>query len=734
MSQAHFSEDNSHFRLHSVKDRKPSIKKEIDPTKKLNFHTRRHNTHKGVLTEKAEIVRKISESRKQIFKDERFYFVIQFSDSINGWKSIQSALNSLGGNITRVYSDTTVKIAIHPFEYENFVEVLEKERSLIVNVRESNSSDKFDEKFLHVLESREKPQEVTIEVSDLSGMGYISELTLALEKFVEKTNEHIELSYATDNFIIFSGRLLPKTISDIAEQIEVVENVEPLPKIALISYNDPIDQNVELASVVSLSRETHQKNVPLICTIDSGVNRIHAILQGNIAETYDFSTNSPTPCIDNDGHGSMVSGIVIYGGNTQSNTQVLSKVIMAKGFDNKVPVDDIMKIIDKTTSFFAEKTKIFNLSFSAFGPNRTLTKMLDDLIYKRNLIVVACAGNIDYDQIGHSMINNTKYPDYLQKYPIYFPGDGQNVITVGASTKKDSNWIKRNFPSPFTRTGTDTNNIKPDVVFDGGNLHHSDNGNGVHSFNSTDVGVKSASNNDPFQLSEGVGTSFSSPAVATIAGNILQQYTFASPYLVKSLILSSTNLLNSTGQSFEYNVQGFGIPDLQIATQSTRWRVCYLVQDSFNGTDPNAVHQYKFLFPVNADKVTITFVVGKPPNSKGSFHYKLVKSGNKPNSNVKPNYKISNSDITTTYKAVYDVKRGGNGEWTFQINPYFDKTIGMDRTLNYGCVITVESTKNLDVLTPISKWMKSEITMVARIQEAVNKKLAEEITSEIQQK
>lgn len=727
MAQSHFSEDNSHFLLHSIKDRKPTIKRELDPTKKPTFHTYRVNTRKGVLSEKAERVKQISKSRKKIFQDERIYFVIQFSDIINNWKSIQSTLDSLGGKVTRVYGDTTVKIAIQPNEYEQFVEVLEQERSLIENVRESISSDKFDERFLHVLESRQKPQDVTIEVSDLSGMNYTTALTSALETFAQKKNEHIELGYSAKNFAIFSGKLSPKTITEIAEQVEVVESVEPLPKIALISYNDPIDENVELASIVSLSRETQQKDIPIICAIDGGINGTHAILQGNISDTYDFTTNSPKPCLDYDGHGSMVSGIVIYGGNTQTNTRVLSKILMVKGFENKSPVGNIMQMIDKSTSFFGKKTKVFNLSFSAFGPNRALSKMLDDLIYSRNLVLVACTGNIDYNQIENSMQNSNDYPDYLQKYPIFFPGDSNNIITVGANTEFDSNWVRRYHPSPFTRVGTDEEKIKPDVVFDGGNLNLTNNGNGTYSFNSKNVGVKSASFNDLFQLSEGAGTSFSSPAVATIVGNILQEYDYASPYLVKSLLLSSTNLLTSTnGEPFKHNIQGFGAPDLQIATQSTRWRVCYLIQETFDGTDPNEIHRYKFLFPNNADKVTLTFVVGRPPNSEGSFRYKLVKSGNKITSKVRPNYVISKTPIQTTHKAFYDVKRGGKGLWTFEVYPHFDKNIGSNKSLSYGCVVAVESTKNLDIFTPIDKWMKSEETMVQRAQEVVNKKLLEE--------
>ena len=711
MPQSHFSDENSHFLLHFVSRKRKKFTRKQDPLKKPKFFTHRSGMRKGVLSEKATRVKQISESRKNIFQDSRLYFVIKFSDSITSWSSIQSALDSLKGKVTRIFDDNTVKIAIEPESYEHFAEALEKERSLILDVRESNSSEKFDKEFFAKLErNSHKSQEVTIEVSDLSGLTYTTALSNALEKFAQQNNEDIQLGYSSGKFAIFSGSLLPSTIKEIAEQIEVVETIEPLPKIALISYNDPIEDNVELASVISLSRETQKTNTPIVCAIDSGVNKAHVILQGNVAGTYDFTTNSSKPCQDNDGHGSMVSGIVIYGGNISTHTQVISKVLMVKAFEDRKPVAGIMQIIDKATSYFIDKTKVFNLSFSAFGPNRSLSKMLDDLIYSRDLIVVACAGNIDYSSIEHDLKNRMNYPIYLQKHPIYFPGDSVNAITVGASTSISSNWIRKNSPSPFTRIGTDENNIKPDVIFDGGNLHlNNGEDNNTFQFNSRNVGIKSASFDGPTQLSEGVGTSFSSPAIAAIAGNLLAKYNFATPNLIKSLILSSTYVLKSNQREvFGSNIQGFGIPELQTSIQSARWRVCYMLQGTFNGSDPLAIHSYRFLFPNNADRVTMTFVCGKPPGSQGSFKYKLVKSGNKTSSNTRPSCKLGSYPIGSTYKAVYDVKRGGKGEWVVEINPSFDKNVCVDKSMKYGCVITIESSKNLDVYSPISLWMKSE--------------------------
>jgi len=709
MPQTHFSDENPHFLLKSEQGKRPEVIREKDPTKKPKHFMFRSGMRKGQLTQMAEKVKKISNSRTKIFTDERFFFVIKFSDSIKAWKKIRFVIKSLNGEITRYIDDDTIKIAVKSSGYENFAEAIEKHRSLISEIRESQLSEKFEKKFLEKINSSDKLQKVTIEVSDLSGFTYAKELNDALNNYVSKKEEKIELGYTTESFAIFSGTLSKNTIKEIAREVEIVESVEPLPEIALISYADPIDPNVSLTSVISLSKDTQRKTFPIICALDSGINQAHSILQGNVVDTYDFTTNNPKPCTDFEGHGSMVSGIIVYGGNHRNNTQVVSKILMVKAFEDARPVGNILNIIDKATSFFSKKTKVYNFSFSANGPNRSITKMLDDLIYQRDLVVVASAGNIHTDMIKDRLENNHNYPTYLQSFPIYFPGDCFNVITVGSSTSVSSNFVPKNSPSPFTRFGTDEKNIKPDILAEGGNLNLLGGQNGKpYVFNNTNVGIMSASHDNPLRLSEGVGTSFSSPAVASIAGNILSDYNYASPQLVKALILSSSSLLkDSTGNSFLYNVQGFGVPDSITAIQSTRWRVCYLLQGKFDGSEKRSIHQYKFLFPSNADKVTITFVAAKPPKSEGYFRFKVVKSGSKTSSNLKATYRMGEYPIRTTGKAVYDVKRGGKGDWSFDVIPFFDNNLGMDKSLKYGCIITVESTKNLEIYNPIADWIRT---------------------------
>ena len=405
---------------------------------------------------------------------------------------------------------------------------------------------------------------------------------------------------------------------------------------------------------------------------------------------------------------------------------------MVKGFDEGRPITDIMQMIDKTTSFFINKTRVFNLSFSALRPSRALTKMLDEIIHSKGIVVVACAGNIKHRTDRRSPEIGGNIPGLPAKTPGIFSGREPQRHHGRGEYKTGFELDQEELSLPFTRAGLGGKGIKPDVTFDGRNLNRFDHGDGTITFDSDDVGIKSAcAAGDSLLLSEQSGTSLSTPAVATIAGNIIQRYGFASPYRVKSLILSSADLLRTThGKPFPSNVQGFGVPDMYAATKSTMWRVCYLIQGSFDGGDPNEFHRYGFLFPDNADRVTVTLSVGKPPQSNGRFRYRLIKSGTKI-TNAQPARAIGQLPVYSTYKATYDVRRGGKGEWTFEINPDFGRIVaGNSESLSYGCVITVESGRNLDVYSPISKWMKTEQAAVDRAQAAVDKKRGEKTTPE----
>jgi hypothetical protein len=427
------------------------------------------------------------------------------------------------------------------------------------------------------------------------------------------------------------------------------------------------------------------------------------LLNRFVEDTYDFNTDTEQPCSDEIGHGTRVSGIAVYGGSCDRNTLPKSRIIMAKaGFDHyqKITTPPI-QLINRTIEHFASKCRVLNLSFAAEGPNPELTKALDDIIYYTDSVIVACAGNSPPKMIEEDIEKGLKYPVYL-RHPIFFPGDSANAITVGSFASIDSSFCRRNSPSPFTRVGLNIDSIKPELLEEGGNIDAIKNGK----VDCTGVGIRSASFRHDREILEDVGTSFASPAVASLVANIVGRYPVASSFLAKSILLSScSELLGNNNNTFKRQIQGFGRPNSHDVLNSFHWRVSYLLQDIFSGNDPLIYHRYRFLFPNDADRLTLTLVCGKPAGSKGYLNYRVHKSGTKISSKTNPNCSIGSGNVKSTFQGTFEVKRGGRGIWSIDVIPHFDQTFNIDHSLKYGCVLTIESSKNLDIYLPISKWM-----------------------------
>lgn len=728
--QSHFGEDRSHFFLKAREYERVKRSKPKDTKGKARIFIERSGSKKGTLSLKAASVRNRSLERKTIVDDQRLYFVVHFSDSLR-IHPIRKALDNLRGSVTCYYDEKTVKIGVEKNNYNDFLRAVEGERQYIVDIVESAAARAIDGELASLMANEPaKQQSVTIEVIDLSGLRETARLESALRDFVQSRNGVLDLGYNSEQFAVFSAKASTETITEIADKIEIVERVAIMPDLSLGSSVGGPPSDVGLASVISIS-QSQQQTLPTICTIDSGVQKGHVLLQSYISDTYDFSTNASTPCVDQDGHGTLVSGVAVYGGSPRTHTQPRTNLIMVKGFsDRATPLGNIMQMIDKTVGYFSPKTRIFNLSFSSRRPNPSLTKVIDDLIFKKDILVIASAGNIPTDFIkshinsaggimgatgstGVSTGNASRYPNYLNSHAVFFPGDSPNAVTIGSFASHDSNFFRKNSPSPFTRTGVNRDCIKPDILEDGGNLNIvPDAAGNIIDFNCVSVGIQSTSSQNVSGYAEEAGTSFSSPAVASLAGSLAQRYPTASSALLKAILLSScVPLTDASNERFSELIQGFGRCDFYAAINSTGWRVSYLLQGFFDGTDPLIAHRYSFLFPDNADMLSLTIVSAKPAGSKGFFTYTLRKSGIKSSSNPKPQEYLGSVRtsgayrVFSTYKAIFPVKRGGKGLWSIDIIPHYDQTINADQQLRYGCVITVESSKNLDVYRAVSKWV-----------------------------
>src|SRR5688572_13258462 len=98
-SQAHFSNNNSHFYLNYKVNNKPKKEKQpkLDKGKK-NFFTTTSKLKKGILTNKVNYIRDQYKTRSFLFNNKQYYFIIIFSDILKN-TFINKTLENLNGKV-----------------------------------------------------------------------------------------------------------------------------------------------------------------------------------------------------------------------------------------------------------------------------------------------------------------------------------------------------------------------------------------------------------------------------------------------------------------------------------------------------------------------------------------------------------------------------------------------------------------------------------------------------------
>ena len=213
--------------------------------------------------------------------------------------------------------------------------------------------------------------------------------------------------------------------------------------------------------------------------------------------------------------------------------------------------DELIANIREAINANHEKVKIWNLSISVVSPvcdNKfsDLAIALDDLQTKYNILICKSAGNC------------TNFMSGRPKGRIHEGADSVRSLVVGsvAQAKGPYDFAEIDNPSPFSRVGPGPEYIiKPEVSHYGGNAGLDKNGNLVT------TGVKSFSKDG--SLSSSVGTSFSTPRIASLATGLYQELDEDfDPLLLKGLIIHSSTYSDNLQipMSERTNQLGFGVP------------------------------------------------------------------------------------------------------------------------------------------------------------------------------
>lgn len=275
------------------------------------------------------------------------------------------------------------------------------------------------------------------------------------------------------------------------------------------------------------------KSPIVVGVIDGGFDISNPYLNNYVDSEFIVSGSSFKELID---HGTQVTGAVLFGPlNKYRNTDTMREPkVSVKNFgvlssasdpDLYDAIDAIEKIVPVNKNI-----KVYNLSIGPEGPIlddsiSRFTYSCDLLSNKHNILFCVAVGN-DGDVPGYERIQS--------------PADAVNSLSVGSYTTLNGKKIRAPYSS--IGPGREGCKMKPDVLAFGGCSQHP-----IHLI-SSEIGKKVLS----------MGTSFSSPIVAGIAGRLIgESNNVIDPLIAKSLIIHATS--NNKVHTYETG-HGF-IPD-----------------------------------------------------------------------------------------------------------------------------------------------------------------------------
>ncbi len=369
-------------------------------------------------------------------------------------------------------------------------------------------------------------------------------------------------------------------------------------------------------------------NAPAVCVLDTGVNRGHPLLSDLLAENDHDTVRAEWGKDDHytNGHGTQMAGLAAYGDLTpllDSSGQValshrLESVKVLPRFGHNEPEHYgpiTQEAMSQAEINSPERQRVFALAVTAtdapdFAENgkpsawsaaldsQTSGAMEDD---DTKRLVCVSGGNV-------WLRNRNEYPNRNELTSIEDPAQSWNVITVGAFTAKDividHNGdivpdavciAPRDGLSPHSATSclwTSPESrhwpLKPDVVFEGGNIAADATGNREE----RDSLCLLSTNSDiqrrlfaPFWA-----TSAATALAARMAAQIQSEYPAFWAETVRALLIHSANwtaqmkrganLSNKGDLAHILHRFGHGVPDLARALASARSRATLICQDS----------------------------------------------------------------------------------------------------------------------------------------------------------
>jgi len=426
---------------------------------------------------------------------------------------------------------------------------------------------------------------------------FIAQLKASYPEF---TQFRITDQLITKSFVLLRVQLTRQVFDDIVQLKEIARIDRP----ATVQFN-PFE--MMSPDIQEIQFSAPDENAMGILIIDSGIVSNHPMLENCVGGEENFQAGE-RQTQDMVGHGTAVAGCAVYGdiarslenkNFTPSNWLFSAKVMYAENDFDGNPVKAIYdpeKLLEHqfknaVESFLSNPEyhiKVVNISLGNtyevwhkyYNRQLPLAALIDELAFTfPHVAFIVSVGNQSplkfYDSITDIVEN---YPQYLLEnddFNIINPATAALALTVGSIAGEAQIEHERygaeniktaiamaHQPSPFTRTGLGVNGmIKPELVEYGGNLILSEQYGRINEDKGGQLALLNNQVSNPI-IRFDVGSSFSAPKVAHLAGKIANQFPDKSANFIKNMLLLGADYPLSSDKNF------YGTKDKKKAEQA----------------------------------------------------------------------------------------------------------------------------------------------------------------------
>jgi Subtilase family len=391
------------------------------------------------------------------------------------------------------------------------------------------------------------------------------------------------------------------------------------------AFFDELTPNEQLAWAEDLKARLVQPQepsvVPYVCILDTGINIGHPLLDPFIDPADQFTLNEDWTGADDHGHGTGMAGLAAWGDLTHPLEDTATVEISHRLESVKVlrqPHENDGKHLGNLTADGAsipeiqnpQRTRVFCMALSAIdtrdrGRPSAWSAAVDSLAAdylgenQTPRLFTLCAGNSN-----GNLTDMVDYPNQNLIQDIHDPGQAWNALTVGAYTAKTditeqdcgsySPLAPAGGMSPYNTTSVTWENsapIKPDVLFEGGNIGNDD--FGCASLPSLCL---LTTHHRPVErlFSTFHATSAATALAGRFAAAIYAQYPNLWAETVRALMVHSAEWTEAMIEQLAYGTTtreqaqhrvrcvGFGVPKLERALWSAKNSLALIVEDNLH--------------------------------------------------------------------------------------------------------------------------------------------------------